>query len=341
VLWEAESSDVLDEVDDDEERREFFGNPQLYSPWLDTCTTSPASIYLAKLWLNKCLEHHKPCGSGAQVSLLPHRVIDLTNPQKPVLSIGNFWSDRYVTLSYKWGTSKRYVTDAINYPKHLEEIPYEKLPWTFKEAINVTHRSDIYYLWIDALCIFEGDTQDMEREIGSMDQAYQNSTLTIFAASGNDADGGLSSIRDPRGIKPCRLEIANTAGDETTKGPLYLTFDSYEHETYPLMERGWVLQEEIMSRRGLLFGSEQLSWRCLCGSSSEEQPQYNRVNSVKELGSDRNDRWLFNSPVSNGFNAMRLWLIDPDPMPDRVRWQGNNHFDQWYKVVERHTLVDR
>src|SRR6266536_448755 len=45
--------------------------PRLYSPWLDTSTTSPANLTLARLWLSNCLQNHKPCRIGPQISMLP------------------------------------------------------------------------------------------------------------------------------------------------------------------------------------------------------------------------------------------------------------------------------
>ena len=40
----------------------------------------------------------------------------------------------------------------------------------------------------------------------------------------------------------------------------------------PLTTRGWVLQEEILARRTLLFGRRQVLWKCRHGHLSEIHP---------------------------------------------------------------------
>jgi hypothetical protein len=109
--------------------------------------------------------------------------------------------------------------------------------------------------------------------------------------------------------------------------------------------RGWVIQEEILSRRGLLFGSEQMSWRCLCGRSLGDSPNYKSVPSIADL---HGGRYVIDGPYhppGDDFNEFRLWLIDRDPLPDRDRSHRNNQFDQWYEMVEKYSrrslAVDR
>jgi hypothetical protein len=175
----------------------------IYSPWLDARTNSPANLILAKLWLTKCLRDHGDCSSLDPLSTLPRRVIDVSNPEAPFLYITNAQNARYVTLSYKWGDSIKYVTTTKNEDQHYQVISLKHLPWTFREAINVTHCLEIRYLWIDALCIIQDSKDDVQREIAVMDKIYRDSTLTIFAAGGDHANSGLSVDRNPFWTKPC------------------------------------------------------------------------------------------------------------------------------------------
>jgi hypothetical protein len=39
----------------------------------------------------------------------------------------------------------------------------------------------------------------------------------------------------------------------------------------PLSRRGWALQENLLSRRAILFGSGQIHWECRTAQSSESQ----------------------------------------------------------------------
>jgi hypothetical protein len=122
------------------------------------------------------------------------------------------------------------------------------LPRTFKEAIQVTNSLGFRYLWIDALRILQDSNEDLQREIGSMDKIYRNSTLTIFAAGGDDTDAGLSVPRDPRWNKPCQLNLKTTAGGQTSQGSLYVTLDHPGDDNFPLYQRGWRCKRRYFRR---------------------------------------------------------------------------------------------
>ncbi|KAI1643678.1 uncharacterized protein F4817DRAFT_319559 [Daldinia loculata] len=115
-------------------------HPELYSPRLDVSTTSLANIALASFWLQYCLRNHQPCAQFDKRGPLPSRVIDVSQPQQPVLVEGMNRVENYITLSYKWGESAKYFTLAQNLCEHEETgIPLIFLPRTFKDAMHVTH----------------------------------------------------------------------------------------------------------------------------------------------------------------------------------------------------------
>jgi len=43
------------------------------------------------------------------------------------------------------------------------EILMEKLPYTFRDAVTIAHHLNIRYLWIDSMCIIQGDRDDWEK----------------------------------------------------------------------------------------------------------------------------------------------------------------------------------
>ena len=45
------------------------------------------------------------------------------DPEKPFLVETNKEPGKYLTLSYKWGDSAKYLTEINNYLDHLKEIP--------------------------------------------------------------------------------------------------------------------------------------------------------------------------------------------------------------------------
>lgn len=164
------------------------------------------------IWLENCLETHAPCRNSENFGIFPTRVLDIRDPKSPVLVSGDGREERYATLSYKWGSAKRYFTTTKNLSERQTGIPFIELPATFRDAITVANRLNLPYLWIDALCIIQDSEKDKEREIQRMSQIFRWSTLTIFAATGDDADTGLAVQRDPRSTKPVVLDVKTTSG---------------------------------------------------------------------------------------------------------------------------------
>jgi hypothetical protein len=67
----------------------------------------------------------------------------------------------------------------------------------FKDAVVVTRRMAIRYLWIDALCIVQDDYEDWITQAPLKGTVYQNSRLTIAAHSAYDSTIGLFASRVP------------------------------------------------------------------------------------------------------------------------------------------------
>jgi hypothetical protein len=75
-------------------------------------------------------------------------------------------------------------------------LPFEILPKTLQDAIIVTSKLNIHYLWVDALCIIQDDTEDMAREISQMAQIYNSAMITIAASRAKTVDEGFLQVRD-------------------------------------------------------------------------------------------------------------------------------------------------
>lgn len=57
--------------------------------------------------------------------------------------------------------------------KRLSRFPIEQLPATFQDAISVTQEIVKRYLWIDSLCIFQGDQKNWETEAKKMETVFK------------------------------------------------------------------------------------------------------------------------------------------------------------------------
>jgi hypothetical protein len=54
---------------------------------------------------------------------------------------------------------------------------------------------NLYYLWIDSLCIIQDSSEDWPREAARMTQVYKNAFVTISAASATDCAQGFLQER--------------------------------------------------------------------------------------------------------------------------------------------------
>ncbi|KAF2839465.1 HET-domain-containing protein, partial [Patellaria atrata CBS 101060] len=272
---------------------------------------------LAAAWLKECATEHDDCSHhGRTVPALPSRVIDVSDPVRPVLKIPHWERKPYVTLSYCWGDSARFMTRKENLEEHKKRLPLESMPKTFRDAIAVTVRLGFRYLWIDAICLVQDWPEDVERGMSNMGAIYRDSFLTISAAGGINVEAGLFVDRDPRWYRPCRLDMNVHATGYSVTRTFYIhgrTIESY----LPLNSRGWVLQEQASSRRSLIFGRRMMWWQCACRSLSEEEPRKSSANE------------------SNFLATFRIWAIEPKAL-EKLNQMKSNHFDVWYDIVEKY-----
>lgn len=160
---------------------------------------------LLRCWMRYCRKWHGPaCDSLVNTtSARPwdsksFRLIDVHN-QCLVLQRAPC---RYIALSYVWGGIDSLSTIKLNVP-YLEQPgalapKSEWLPRTISDAIHLVEQLGERYLWVDRLCIVQDDEESKMQEIERMDKIYGNAFLAIIAATGDDADAGLSGLRTAR-----------------------------------------------------------------------------------------------------------------------------------------------
>jgi len=64
---------------------------------------------------------------------------------------------RYVTLSHCWGQQNLTKTTRNNLKERMIGIPWDELSKTFQDAMTLTRRIKCNFIWIDSLCIVQGD----------------------------------------------------------------------------------------------------------------------------------------------------------------------------------------
>jgi hypothetical protein len=220
-----------------------------------------SAILSARQLFESCRDNHQLC-PGRTTPLLPTRVIDVgtdgENGKVKLYIASPAELGDYAALSYCWGGPQPVLLTTKNSSQMLEDIPYDSLPETIKDAIIVTRGLELRFLWIDALCIIqEGDETDKIREIGCMGQLYKNATVTIFAASAKSVSEGFLHSR----FKPASFSLPITCPDGS-QGTAQLMLGDTHSSMYPLNTRGWTLQETLLSSRKLVYGEKEQIWDC-------------------------------------------------------------------------------
>lgn len=223
------------------------------------------SYDIGRRWLRECLENHEHCPKNVD-NLLPTRVIDIGNAcQDPTLYIPTPGTrGKYAALSYCWGTDQAVTLtgERLHEQRSRVTFPLRTLPRTLRDAIVVTGQLGFRYIWIDALCIVQDSIggQDWESESANMDNIYGNASITIAAAAACSTTEGIFSFPRDLRLSTCSIPYQLLGGQSgTVLVDAYPTVDSTQES---LDTRAWALQEALISRRVLRYGSNQMSWKC-------------------------------------------------------------------------------
>ena len=236
--------------------------------------TPDSSLHQIRKWLDNCLQNHPSCSAeNESESWVPTRLIEI----KPGVSDGtpitrlclnpNLLGQKYMTLSHCWGPNPAMVgliTTIDNIRRLEESIPWDKLSKTFQDAIILTLKLGINYLWIDSLCIIQQCPEDWIREAKEMQRVYYNSFLNIAATAAEDGRRGCFFDRLSRFMEPLAISLTIEQGSEPETLFPFIEDPPLECglARQPLIRRCWVMQERILAPRVLHFTDEQLIWEC-------------------------------------------------------------------------------
>jgi len=236
---------------------------------------APSFLHGLQEWLSKCLQHSRCCQtlSGAEKidpynATLPTRCIDVAR-ERLFLQETSGTTGSYLTLSHRWNAEAlSSQTTQLNARERQEQgFGIEELSVTFQDAIWLARQLGIQYLWIDSICIIQGEySADWAAEAGKMAGYYQGSLFTIAAANSR----GLFPITPPPfGRRLARLPFYDHAKGGIQRGYFYVypsraLNSDYEVEIRNgvLHRRGWVFQEWILSRRLITFTATGVYFDC-------------------------------------------------------------------------------
>lgn len=178
---------------------------------------------------------------------------------------------RYFALSHPWGNPPHFCTYLSNVGQYQQNIAFEALPTTFRNAVTLTRELGLQYLWIDSICIIQGDNGDFEKEAILMETVFSNAYCVLAASAARGQDDGF--LHNRRARKTIVLQ-------RPQQPPLYVSefLDDFKEHVLEghLNQRGWVLQERALARRTIYFTATQTYWECGHGVRCETMTQMHK-----------------------------------------------------------------
>ncbi|KAH8654037.1 heterokaryon incompatibility protein-domain-containing protein [Tricladium varicosporioides] len=234
--------------------------------------------------LEECSNGHDECNVHHRHPFLPTRVLDLRDDPVRLLrsnSLGNSDSfatpSKYAALSYCWGSplnaEKQLKTTIKTLEEHQKGILNDQMPEVLRDAIRVTRSLSIPFLWVDSLCIIQGDKADWEIEARKMKDVYGNAYVTLCPLISRSCLEGFLRRNPPSISLTCAPEIHPLdAGQYRLRFHRSWLFNMYMDTPLdpfsqdiiaaPWIRRGWTFQEAALSKRVILFGATATHFQC-------------------------------------------------------------------------------
>ncbi|KAG4259291.1 hypothetical protein FPRO03_12967 [Fusarium proliferatum] len=207
---------------------------------------SAESFTWIKEQFDRCRRHHTKCRKRARENqqnlAMPKRLLDVGQLGDPVIGLLEVSDDARVSFaigSYVWGNGLK--KDVIQQAQTTKEnigyrmasrIEVTGLPKSIQDLIEVTRQIGLRYLWLDAFCIVQDDTDDAKHQFNSIAEFYKQADILISAASASDCGEGFLQSRI---VDRCYGAI---------------------------FELPYEWKEHLLSSRVISFGSRQIKWTC-------------------------------------------------------------------------------
>lgn len=253
-------------------------------------------------WLKGSEDNHELCRQQPTISQasMPRRLVRIDDVALSLVSYELEMTtrdcSRYAALSHCWSDPVPLKATRANLSRLSQGIPSgrqhdtddtEQLPRTFREAVDLCRALDINYIWIDSLCIVQVDPEEWRVEAAKMGSVYANALLTIAATGAADSSEGCfpdpyvfrddgDRLRKSR-VTSFSISTASCgAGNgfpEEEGGHIIVRVYPYESggidQPVNLRDRGWTLQEHVLSSRIVHCADPELQWQCKTAFATE------------------------------------------------------------------------
>jgi len=224
----------------------YFAPPKYRVTVFDETICSSISMLL-----NQCDEKHVSC-KRVESKFATHKpkqtlwllyLVKLDTALDGIIKVQNAASDaKYAALSYRWGVTQPEPTSLEEYSVEHSEmgIPVANLPKTIQDAVKVTLKQGMHYLWVDSLCLSGNSSSIEEHNPLDVSSIYSNAYVTISASSAWTYEDGFLTYR----LLPSRLMNLPFRCEGPQMGRISLSRSSnstgHMMVTEPADERAWV-----------------------------------------------------------------------------------------------------
>jgi hypothetical protein len=308
-----------------------------------------------RAWLSDCLQNHDNCKDHATdfAKSAPDRLVHIVSKSCVRLSTRHPLNTPYLALSYCWGVPNIFSTTNDNLREHLEGILVSKLPKTFRHALVITQALGYEYIWIDSMCIIQGDKEDFAHQSVQMGDIYSNADLVLSADLADNVHEGFLherarasfAIEIPvskctqreHGQRPNETHSVCSEGmsrmEHQTPGGIKTIFVYPTHmmnddgpQVSPTFERAWCFQEQRLARRLIHFTVASMYWscrvhsRCECGTINGDS----HMHKVQDFG--------IRGPLTNYAN--------PEETSSMTSYQAMQHWSDVVQEFSRRKLTN-
>lgn len=188
-----------------------FPTRQAYLIHSETTGSDTTLDFISRSLAHCDTAHSKTCARSLEFSSAPMRLLEISDDRVRLAEVDLSGEVKYVCLAHRWATrqpwdgeadqfspyarSMRCRTLRSNLSERKANIEVADLLPTYQDAISVTRRLGIKYLWVDSLCIVQNDEHDVRMQIAQMGNIYGNSYVTIAADTLKDHTQSFFSNR--------------------------------------------------------------------------------------------------------------------------------------------------
>lgn len=214
---------------------------------------------LANAWLKTCQEKHEICRIPDVFN--KHRLSNIRLLDVNTRRLIPYGDDmHFIALSYVWGNVKQEPVGNDG------KVPLN-LPLTIEHAMIVVRKLGYKYIWVDSVCIDQGDSEDKTDQINHMDVVYSCATATLILLDSPHADFGIPGVSATETMFRADLsregQLEAFIGEKEEIRVVSFQDDLYDELERSLwMKRAWTYQEALLSQRRTIFTRQQIMFSC-------------------------------------------------------------------------------